>query len=322
MFLLAALLTATAGCGAAVERAPLERVDIRETGKVFLWRAESPTRPDISLYLLGSIHVGKEDLYPLDPAVESAFTRSETLAVEADIDAVKRTELMGAINEIAVLPAGETLKHKVSPQTWDKLLAYLGEEGMSPLAFSRLRPWWAAMTIAMQRVLASGEVTASLGIDRHFLDRAAAKGKAVVEVESVEQQLRVMSSMPDDAQEHMLVETLEEGANPLEIMDEVEGIFEAWLAGDAAAMQQISLPDEDDPEAEWVIHEYIGVRRNRAMVERIEELLETHSSLFVVVGAAHLVGEQGLVALFEQRGYILTQLPKEAAADGSKGTGH
>jgi uncharacterized protein YbaP (TraB family) len=123
----------------------------------------------------------------------------------------------------------------------------------------------------------------------------------------------MMSALPDGAQEFLLVDAIEGGGNPLEILGQIDGIFEAWQAGDGAAIAQLAIAGEDDPEELQVIDEFMLDRRNRAMVERIEELLAVHESLFVVVGAAHLVGEQGLVELFEQRGYVLTQLPKEAA---------
>ena len=145
------------------------------------------------------------------------------------------------------------------------------------------------------------------GVDKHFLDRARGK-KAIVELESAEDQLRMLAGLDEALQKRMLQDYLEEQRHTGEM---VEVFAQAWRAGDADAMAAHLLADADRPEYKD-LYEHIFFARNRRMLERMQALLvqpgRTH---FVVVGAGHLVGKDGLIDLFMRAGYRVRQLPQD-----------
>jgi uncharacterized protein YbaP (TraB family) len=143
-----------------------------------------------------------------------------------------------------------------------------------------------------------------LGIDAYFLERARLNNKTVISMETAEEQMALLSKDDQEFQDKLLHYTLES-------MDELEPIldnmFVYWKTGDAAALDTIiSIPLKTDPELKEIYYELI-VNRNHRMTEKIEGLLTTGKSYFIVVGSGHVVGEEGIIALLKRKGYRPTQ---------------
>ncbi len=256
----------------------------------FFWKAESETA---TVYLLGSVHVGRPDFYPLRPAIEKAFAASSALAVEVDMRPSRQLAAMGEIMKAAMLPPGENLRDSLSDDLRALLDAYTEKAGPGMgMALDRMTPWWAALSIAMLEMQKAG-LNPLWGIDLHFLTRAEKKDMQVIELEGAQQQIAIFASMEPALQRLMLKQTLQDIGKARE---QIEVMMNAWETGDEKALveflgQGFEANKEFEP-----LRKKLFTERDIAMTRRIREFLAGDRAVFVVVGAGHMVGEEGIVA--------------------------
>jgi uncharacterized protein YbaP (TraB family) len=279
---------------ALLQSAPLDA----QPSRSFLWKVSKGTA---AVYLVGSIHLLTKDYYPLSPALDAAFKDSDLLVEEADFAEMETTASQFSLLTRGLLPAGQTLDTVVSPSTYALVTKRVSDLGMPLEPLRRFKPWMLAMTLVEMEWQKAG-FDASLGLDRHFYDRAKADGKRVQGLETVDYQVSLFDGMTMAEQDRLLAESLED------IEQERTNVFaltDAWKAGDAAAVERIVLDDlKDDP----VMYQRLLVARNRNWLPRIDALFTRNGRTFVVVGAAHLVGPDGLLAMFRAKGYKVDQL--------------
>jgi len=244
-------------------------------------------------YLLGSIHVGTPDMYPLPAAIEKAFDDARALAVEADV----ASEAAGSMEFLqkAAYPPGETLKDHLSPQTWERVAAKLNESGLPVEMLTPLKPWAAAMMLINGEIAKLG-VSAQNGVDRYFLDKARGK-KPIVELEGVAQQIALFDSFSEKEQELFLLSTLEESDA---LSKSLDTLVTAWRRGDAKALEDTLSPLRNNPQFAGLYKRLLD-DRNVAMAQKIAARLEAGENLFVVVGAGHLVGPGSVVDILKRR---------------------
>jgi uncharacterized protein len=168
-----------------------------------------------------------------------------------------------------------------------------------------MRPWFVAMTLSVISIQKLG-YSPEFGIDRVFAGRAKDQNKEVLELESMEFQIKLLAGFADDLQAKYLAATVDESAKSKEQM---EKMVESWRNGDVAAFEKetIARPREKHPElAEF--HKKMIDDRNEGMAKTVEGYLKTKDVHFVVAGAAHMVGEKGIVNLLEKAGYKVEQM--------------
>jgi uncharacterized protein YbaP (TraB family) len=262
----------------------------------FIWRVERDGRIG---WVVGSIHVLSPDYYPLPDSMEKAYLRAATLVEEIDLAEAQSPEIVALVGSLATYSGAETLKSELSPETYRMLSDRLTTAGASIEPFERMRPWFLTVTV-MAAQLRSAGFDPALGLDRHFFDKNARMGKQFRSLETAAEQIKMLSGLPPKVQEGMLRETMETNDA---IVTQMDKVGKAWRAGDITALEQIVLkPMKDQPE----VYESLVVGRNRNWIPKIESCLgEGHC--FVVVGAAHLVGPEGVLALLQQKGYTIQQ---------------
>jgi uncharacterized protein YbaP (TraB family) len=282
--------------------APTAPASVERGSKLFLWKASSPST---EVYLLGSIHLGKQEWYPLAKEIEASFERSKYLVVEADeskTDAVKLQQL--ALEHGLYAPPDSLSKH-LSAETM-KALSALGEKlGLPAASLEPMKPWLLSITLSSLALIKLG-YSPDLGIDRHFTRAAKEKGKEILELESMEYQIKLLAGLSDELQQKFLEQTIEEAGDAKEQMEKVVG---AWSKGDAATVEDEMLKKraaKNTAQAEFQAK--LIDERNVSMAKKVEEYLKTKDVHFVVVGAAHLVGEKGIVRLLEKAGFKVEQL--------------
>jgi uncharacterized protein YbaP (TraB family) len=272
-----------------------------------LWRAASATT---HAWLLGSVHLLPPHLYPLDRSIEDAFAESDLLVVELDAGSpVNQARLGQALAERAFLPGGRTLTGEIDSVTVHELAAILPALGLDLEQFGRARPWYVALMIALAETQRLG-FRPDMGLDLHFLEKAR-DAKPIVELETIEEQADLLAGL-EPAQEALLLrETLEQLPRMAPLLD---AAVTAWEDGDAARLDSL-LGDlqPDDPRLTGYNRRLID-DRNVVMAERVAGLLAGDRIAFVVVGAGHLVGERGILALLERRGFSVEQARKRGPA--------
>lgn len=257
-------------------------------------------------WLLGSIHAGKPSLYPLPDPVERAWQQSRALVMEVDMTHISQAQWqeMGAITRLV---DGKTLKDHLPIDLYRRTLIAAGQNGLTESMLAPLRPWFAAITLtqaALERTGYRGE----FGVDQHFARRANDGGKPIVGLETLLEQLGYLASVGDN-QTLMLESTLDELP---ELKTGFDGVMKAWQEGDQATLINLLKEEMAPPKLQAWLEQTLLAERNRNWVKKWPDL---PNESFIVVGALHLYGEQGLLALLEQQGWRITPLTEPAAAD-------
>lgn len=292
--LLAATLTALS-LAAAQTAAPAPAA-APATRKAAFWKVTSPTSV---LYLLGSIHLGSKDMYPLAPEIEDAFANATSLLVEADVRHIDMAKMQASVMAKGLYSGGDSLWNHISPETRKKVETF-GEKYEFPVAnLAMLKPWVVSLTISTIPMMKAG-MDPKLGIDMYFLDKA--DKKRIVEIESADWQIDLISGFPDDLQEQFLAAAAEEG---LDMQTNLKRLRDAWSSGDTAKMEAILNESTKTPEK---ITRAILQDRNPHMADVAEQYLKGKEQTFLVVGAAHMVGKDGIAATLEKRGYKVEQV--------------
>jgi uncharacterized protein YbaP (TraB family) len=267
-------------------------------GKLFLWEVKSATN---SVYVFGSMHAAKPDMYPLPQPVEEAYRQADRLVVEADI--TDQAKVFESFALLTYAPPDSLDKH-VSPEVWKQLEA-------TPLAqdaatLKTLRPA-ALASILVVGALAAHGYDPQAGIDLHFLMSAHASAKQVVELESAEFQAGILGSLTDEEGNAMLSETLK-GARSGELVREADKVASAWKAGDDESLGRLLREANKDAASKKIYTKLID-ERNPAMAEKIAALASGSGHAFVVIGAGHLAGDKNVLELLKAKGLKVRQLP-------------
>jgi len=270
-----------------------------QSQKNFLWRIQSKTN---TVYVLGSLHLSKKEIYPLNQKIESAFDQSNVLAVEANINDIKKIDIQ-KLMESAFYPGNDTLEKHVSPETHEWVRKETSGLGIPIELINKQKPWFLSMTLVALETLKLG-LDPNLGIDKYFLSKAEGK-KKILELESLDYQINLLSNLSDKDQELFLVYTLRD----LKIMEqEVNKLIQTWSSGDTKGMESILTRSASEDKSLSPIFEKLIYERNRKMVLKIEDFLGTKETYFIIVGAGHLVGDQGIIEILRGKGYIVEQL--------------
>jgi uncharacterized protein YbaP (TraB family) len=265
--------------------------------RTFMWKA---TRQQGAVYLVGSVHMLTKDFYPLAPAIEAGFKDSDLLVEEVDLAEMLAPDQQFSLLARGMLPAGQTLDKVVSPATMTLVNARVGSLGMPASALQQFKPWFLAMTLMAVEWEKAG-FDAALGLDKHFYDRAQTEGKAVQGLETTEYQISRFDGMAMTQQDRFLAESL----NDLDAEKaSVQKIADAWKAGDLPTLERLVLQDVKDDQ---FMYQRLLVERNRNWLPKIEALFARRGRAFIVVGAAHLVGPDGLIAMLKAKGARVDQ---------------
>jgi uncharacterized protein len=293
---LVACLLATAAVSAQPRQAAPAAPAAASTGKGFIWKIERDGRIG---WLVGSIHVLTADYYPLPASMEKAFMRSVTLMEEVDQRELASPELLAVVQQKGFYQDNRSLQTDVSPQTFAAIRQRLEKLGLNIEHFQRMKPWMISLTLMALEVKKGGFDSAH-GVDRYFFDKAPRLGKKFRALETAVEQIGFLADLDTPMQEAMFRESAEGQDSEL---GQVTAMADAWKRGDAAALEQIILSTlKDAPK----VYDAVFVQRNRAWIPKIEACL-AEGHCFIVVGAGHLVGPDGLLVDLAKRGYTVTQ---------------
>jgi len=264
-------------------------------GATFMWKVEKGETP---LFLLGSIHALREDAYPLPPAIEAAFAGVEVAVFEIDLDDMTKAAIK--MMSAGSLEKGRTLEEVVGPKTWSEFEARVEGLGFRASLYQGMKPWMAALTVAAFELTQHGYLAAA-GLDAYFSQRADDTGKERLALETAEFQVDLFADLSPEQSLAFLVYTLEDLAL---MIPEMDRLYLDWRAGSVKSVEDALLEGfEEFPD----VFEKMIANRNRAWMPQIEELLAGDRDAMVVVGSAHLVGEQGVVNLLREKGYTVEQ---------------
>lgn len=285
---------------AALVTAPALALD--PNARLPLWEIRSDSA---TAYLFGTVHVGREDFYPLPAVVEKAYRSSQIIALEIDSTDV---QALNAAVAVAIYQPPDMLDKHLPAPLLGRLKGAMARIGVDYEQVQRMKPFMAMLMLTSAEYSKLG-YDATLGLDIHFADRAVKEGKRIVQLESAASQFGMMDSLSPGLQEELLAVTLDE-IESKQVSALVKEMLSAWMVSDLARLQRVLTEEERklSPGRAREFHNKFLASRNAAMAQRIDSLLKERTSMFIAVGAAHVLGEDGLVELLKKKGHRVKQL--------------
>jgi uncharacterized protein len=268
-----------------------------------LWKISDA---DNDLYLLGSFHMLKPTDYPLSADVDMAFDNAESLVFELSPQEMLSPELGISMARAAMRSDGTVLNSALPDATVAQLDAWIAANntalqkmGVPAQAFQRFEPWFVALTVSNVEMSKVG-LDPELGLDMHFMGRANKASKPATGLEKGSEQIAVLDGMNNVEQLQFLNESLGEAENA---QVEIDRLHAAWRRGDPQMLLDGMATDmrRDYPQ----LYRRINVDRNDAWVPKLQRMLdgEAKDDTLVVVGALHLLGDDGVVEKLRAKGY-------------------
>lgn len=258
-----------------------------------------------TVYLFGTVHVANTAIYPLPPAVEDAFGRSNRLVLE--IDPTDEDVAEDALQRMTY--SGRDALHKHIPaETFLRLQQASQRLGLDVNVMDKMRPGLASLALSSAQLEKDG-YERELGLDRYLAKRAQREGKLVVQLETAAQQAQMLAKLPAATQRSMLTGTLARLRNR-ELTNRTNELMDAWATGNVEWMTELSKGDgvaitSKKPDT---FTRRIYTRRNTQMAKKIRGMLKEGQTTFVAVGTMHLIGESGLVRQLGKKGYIVRRV--------------
>jgi uncharacterized protein YbaP (TraB family) len=260
-----------------------------------------------TVYVLGSLHIVPPEFQWRTPEIDAAVRATDTFVFEVPVDAQAIKHQKDFIIHNGILPSGTSLRAVLTPVEFRTYTRILHDAGLKPEQFERYRPWLAAVIVGLAYV--HGRDIATLtGVDDVIIDYAQRQRKELRYLETIEQQMQLLMTGGDLAQVKALKRMIVALPNT---RSHAVDLLETWASGDAARFDAMIDADfKGHAEArDWLIS-----RRNRVWLDPIKALLDSGGkTAMVTVGAAHLGGPDGLIAMLCRAHY---EVQRVGAAGG------
>ncbi len=284
----------------------VENADTLENGQAIFWKLERAG--NAPSYLFGTIHLTDNRIKRLKDTTKNAIRASKTLLIEnANLSAEAAGQAYKAAAEAAVFTDGRSLDILLSKDEFDKILQLAGA-GVPASALRLYRPWIVSLMIAASDCERRRMQRGYRVLDMALAERAQVNGIPVGGLETTEEQLSALASIPDDDQLGIL------RAN-IALIDETEDLRETmvqlYLGRRIGVLWDLQLALAEKagvPASAYAsFQQTLIVERNRKMREAALPHLEKGGA-FIAVGALHLPGKTVLVELFREAGYTATAI--------------
>jgi uncharacterized protein YbaP (TraB family) len=256
------------------------------------WRV---TGGSSTVYLFGSVHLLPKGGFAVQGALADALADAERVCLEIDPDATDESTTTSITFSRAVDPEGRDLFELLGGDA-DRVRAKAEDAGVPLEPLAMFEPWFAGLMVSVTALQSHG-FDVQHGVEQLIQAEAKKAGKAGCGLETLDGQLGMLDGLPADLQKEILLQSLDEAAD---IESRIEPMIEAWRTGDERALER-SVGEEFDGYPE--LADTLIFDRNARWAGQVAEMLEGDEDVLLVVGAMHLVGERGLPALLENRGY-------------------
>ena len=300
------------------ELAPETRAELRHRAaqapfsEGIVWRAERGVE---RITLVGTFHFDDPRHAATLAALQPALAEARALLVEAG--PAEQAALQVAMSErldLFFVPSGATLPERMDEPDWLRLAAAMRARGVPAFMAAKFKPWYAAMTLSVSPCALAEVAAGQVGLDGQLIDAAEARGLPVLALERYDAALTLFDLIPDGDQ----IDLIRTALLTAEAADDYTAtLADAYFAGETRLIWEFTRHDAlaksgMDPaavEAQLRLAEDLLIeRRNRAWLDAILRAAARGPAL-VAVGALHLPGEAGLLALLQAEGFALVRLP-------------
>lgn len=259
------------------------------------------SKGDARIYIGGTIHVLSKTDYPLPAGFDAAYQQAAQLVFETDMQKMTAPETQQLVLQQVIYSDGRNLKQVLNQQTFQELAQYLATKKIPLAEVVGLKPGMLAVTLTMVELQRLG--MGGTGVDSFYQAQALNDHKRLGQLEAVEEQIGFLASLGDGYENELISYTLRDIKDLPRTMQLIKA---AWRQGDTRKLEELALAplkQEFPP-----IYQTLIVKRNKAWMPRIEAMLKNAEVEFVLVGALHLVGDDGLLAQLAARGYQVQKL--------------
>lgn len=263
-----------------------------------VWKAR---KGDSVIYLGGTCHLLRESDYPLPAEFEKAYQAAQVVVFETDIARLNDPATQQKLLAKALYADGSTIDRHLSPKVYAALKAYCDASGIPLQALSRMKPSLLMVTLTVLELSKMG--VSQRGVDQYFHEKAVSDRKPVEGLESVDEQIDFVVSMADGTENEFVTNSLED----MKVLKVQFGLLlQAWRAGDAGALDELLVAEMKSRFP--ALYRKLITARNLSWLPLIEGYGKTPVTEFILVGAAHLVGDDGILAVLKRKGYTVEQL--------------
>jgi uncharacterized protein len=273
-----------------------------------LWQVQSPelANNNSQLYLFGSIHVGKENFYPLPAEIENTYRDADFLVFEVDPTSASDPAVMMSLQSRGMLPQGQTLANVISPEVLAEFRRVMGGMGLPAENFMGMQPWFLTLMLSSLQMNALGYLP-EYGLESYFLAQKPATME-ILELESIQQQIGFLENLNAETFLAYTLKSMGTGS------EEIEKLINAWKCADKLPLTEMLFSEfeiQGMTPAEMAdlegLMDILYTQRNMDMSEKIAAYTEAEAgNYFVVIGSAHLLGEGSVVALLREEGFTVT----------------
>jgi uncharacterized protein YbaP (TraB family) len=259
------------------------------------------SKGDSKIYLAGTIHLLRQQDYPLPAAFEQAFEASQSLYFETDIGAMSDLGLQQRMLQQLTYQDGSTLSSVLSAEAYAALSEYAAGTGIPLAMLQTFKPGLLVSTLSVMELQKLGFTPQ--GVDAYFFSKAKGEGRHTGELETIDEQIAMLARMGEGYESEFVLYSIRDFA---QLGSMLESLVTAWREGNTQLLQaevvEPMLTETPD------LYASLLVERNNNWMPAIEAMFETQDTEFVLVGVAHLVGDHGLLTMLQGKGYDIVQL--------------
>lgn len=253
------------------------------------------------MYLGGTFHLLRQSDFPLPIEFDKAYRASDILVFETDLGKLIEPSTQQKLMSEAMYTDGTTIENHLSPQTYSLLNAYCASKGIPLAAIKQFKPSIVVVTITVMELTKLG-VTQE-GVDLFFYQLATRDNKTVEGLETVEEQIHFVVGMGEGNEDAFVTHSIRDLES---IMQKYESMVDAWKTGDAKKLNDLMVAELKTKTPK--LYKELIADRNENWLPMIDAYQKTPDKEFILVGAGHLVGPDGIVSALRKKGYKVEKL--------------
>lgn len=254
-------------------------------------------------YLGATIHLLAEDDHPLPDEFSSAYEDASKIFFETDLTITQTPEFQSKFIAAMTYSDDRTLASELEPKIYRKLEDFMASRQIPIANFSKFQPWGVSLMITILEYQRLGMMS-NYGVDAYYNNLALADSKKIMSLETPEEQLGFLTSMAKIDPNVVIEYTLRD----LERLPEfIKLIKNSWRKGDLEAFSRSAFVVKmkmEFPE----MYNTIVTNRNNAWMRQLPSLIDDSDREFVLVGAMHLSGKEGLLHQLKTQGFKVEPL--------------
>lgn len=263
-----------------------------------VWKVQ---KDESIIYLGGTFHLLRQSDFPLPMEFDKAYRASDILVFETDLGELHNPSTQQKLMSKAMYTDGSTIENHLSPQTYSLLNEYCASKGIPLAAIKQFKPSIVVVTITVMELAKLG-VTQE-GVDLFFYQLAARDNKTVEGLETVEEQIHFVVGMGEGNEDAFVTHSIKDLES---IKQKYESMVDAWKTGDAKKLNDLMVAELKSKTPK--LYKELIADRNENWLPMIDAYQKTLQKEFILVGAGHLVGPDGIVKALRKKGYKVEKL--------------